>query len=143
MKHNNQLLVFYDSWCPLCIKAKNQLEKADRRNRLCFYSIRDEYRIQDYNLDPKEAEKRMTCIDLLRNRRYSGIYSFREICRRIPRYYILVPLLQLTIWLGFGQTLYDWIAKRRTIIPPGGCSDDYCRVHPSIEHEYEGKQKTR
>ncbi|MGR5996116.1 hypothetical protein ACT7C9_32015 [Bacillus cereus] len=34
----------------------------------------------------------------------------------------LIPFLYLSVWCGFGQKVYKFIADRRIIIPSGGCN---------------------
>lgn len=129
MVKKTKLIVFYDSWCPMCTKAKERLERADCNAMIEFETFRNDKIVRKYQLDISQAESRIISIDSVCGVRYEGIYTFREICRRIPGYFAAVPFIQLSILLGLGQTLYDFIARRRTIIPAGACHDQQCKVH--------------
>ncbi|MEJ9180083.1 hypothetical protein P4403_16375, partial [Bacillus thuringiensis] len=39
------------------------------------------------------------------------------------------PALNVSLWFGFGQKLYKFIADRRIIIPSNGCNDSTeCKI---------------
>ncbi|MRG85323.1 thiol-disulfide oxidoreductase DCC family protein [Salinibacillus xinjiangensis] len=123
------LIVFYDGWCPLCQRAKQNIQKLDRRGQILFYSIREPTVFREYHLDGLHVEERIYSIRKRDGSSFSGIYTIVEIAKRIPRYRVFVPLLSMSIVLGFGQKVYDWIASKREIVPIGQCTEDGCPVH--------------
>ncbi|MBB6452843.1 putative DCC family thiol-disulfide oxidoreductase YuxK [Salirhabdus euzebyi] len=128
-KRKNLLLVFFDSWCPLCQKAKKNIEKADKHNAIQFLSFRDADVFEEYQLDGKNVENRIYSIDLSTNTDYSGIHTVLQIVKKIPKYRVLVPFISLSIFLGLGQRVYDYIASKRELVPVGKCSDQGCSIH--------------
>ncbi|HET7628865.1 MAG TPA: DUF393 domain-containing protein [Bacillales bacterium] len=125
----DKLVVFYDGDCPLCRNAKKAIERFDRRGSIEWLSFRREGVMETYDLYEKKPEERIHSIRMSDSQRFEGIYTLQQIAMRVPRYRPLVPLLHLTIKLGFGQRLYDSIAKRRKIVPVGQCGSEGCPVH--------------
>jgi predicted DCC family thiol-disulfide oxidoreductase YuxK len=122
-------LVFYDSWCPLCLKAKTKIEKADKQKKIIWISFRDKDIFEKYNLAGKQVEQRIYSMDLHKGKTYSGINTILEIMKRIRKYRIFVPFLYVSIILGFGPMVYDYIAKKRKIVPVGHCENNNCSVN--------------
>ncbi|SDY46153.1 DCC1-like thiol-disulfide oxidoreductase family protein [Thermoactinomyces sp. DSM 45892] len=120
------VLVFYDGWCPFCISSIERFKKWDTLKRLEFVSFRDGTVTQDYGLDITKLEVRIHSLDVCYDRLEDGIDTIIKISRNIPLLWVLVPFLYLSVKLGFGNKVYDWIASRRTIIPAGNCNDKEC-----------------
>ncbi|GAA0496112.1 DCC1-like thiol-disulfide oxidoreductase family protein [Salinibacillus aidingensis] len=130
MKHPDKILyVFYDSWCPICRKAKAKIEKADKNHVIILLSIRDSSVYEEYHLTGKNVEERIYSIRNQDGKSFTGIFAILEIAKRIPKYKPLVPFLYISIILGFGQKVYDYIASRREIVPTGHCNEDSCSIH--------------
>lgn len=126
--NGKNIIVLYDSWCPLCKKSKFYLEKIDWLNKLVFQSIRDSANLQKYQIDMEVAEQRMHTFDSGKNRLEEGMYSIVRISKAIPLLWLFLPLFQLSLLCGVGQKLYDFIAKRRRILPVGHCIDHPCEI---------------
>jgi predicted DCC family thiol-disulfide oxidoreductase YuxK len=124
-----KLIVFYDGWCPLCQKAKKSIESADKRKRITLLSFREPKVLDQYELDQEEAAKRIFSINELNGKSYYGIHTIIQIAKRIAKFRIAVPFLYISILLGFGQKVYDYIASKRSIIPVGQCDENGCPVH--------------
>lgn len=124
------LITFYDSWCPLCTRTKLSMEKMDKKNTIEFFTLRDEYIASAFNINIQKAEQRMLSVDPATGKSYEGIDTLYQICRRIRRLNIFLPFLKISMVLGFGQKTYDFIAKRRMIVPVGQCKDDHCTIKP-------------
>lgn len=123
------LLVFYDGYCPLCTGSKKAIEKADWLGKIEFISFRESGIIEKYELQDKKPEERIYSIRLRDGQTYEGIHTILQIAVRAPLYWIFVPFLYFAIKTGLGQPTYDFIAKRRKIVPVGQCNDQGCRVH--------------
>lgn len=130
MKRNrsSNVLVFYDSLCPVCSKSMSFLRKIDGKNRLSFASIRDKETLKRYDINQEEAEKRMHTLRLKDRKMEKGIDSIQRIVKQIPLLWVLVPFLHVLISIGAGAKVYDWLAARRTILPVGGCEGGTCEI---------------
>lgn len=124
-----KLLIFYDGFCPLCQGSKNAIDKTDWFNRIRFLSFREPGVIEKYNLSGKKPEERICAIRLRDGKTYEGIGTILQIALRVPAYWMFVPVLYLLMLLRLGQPAYDFIAKRRKIIPVGQCGEKGCPVH--------------
>jgi predicted DCC family thiol-disulfide oxidoreductase YuxK len=123
------LLVFYDGYCPLCRNSKKAIEKADWLSKIDFLSFRDPDVMETYGLYGKNPEERMIGIRLGDRETYEGIETILQIVARVPLYWVFVPFLFIAVKIGLGQPAYDFIAKRRKIIPVGQCDEQGCPVH--------------
>lgn len=132
------LLVFYDGYCPLCRGSKKAIEKADWLNKIGFLSFREEGVISQYHLHNRQPEERIYSIRLHGQQHYEGIQTLLQIAKRVPLYWIFVPFLYLALKIGLGQPAYDFIAKKRNIVPVGQCDDEGCPVH--LQGENHGKE---
>ncbi len=119
---SRKLFVFYDGWCPLCRKSAIRLQKLDWLNLLELTSLRDKEIVDQFSIPENELTKRIQSTIYGKGVRYEGIYTLLQISLRIPILWLTSPFIALSIIFGVGQSLYDWIAKRRTILPTGQCS---------------------
>jgi predicted DCC family thiol-disulfide oxidoreductase YuxK len=63
-------------------------------------------------------------------RRYGGAAAFRYLTRRLPRLWILAPLLHLPFSLPLWQWAYRQVARRRyQLAKSEPCEGDVCKVH--------------
>ncbi|MCP8616445.1 thiol-disulfide oxidoreductase DCC family protein [Salirhabdus salicampi] len=123
------LIVFYDSWCPLCQKARQNIEKWDQHKLVHFTSFRDDGVIERYGLGGKDVVEQIYSMEPKTSKVYAGIETILQIARRVPRYRMLAPILHLFIKLRVGHIVYRWIAKNRNVVPVGKCDDKGCPVH--------------
>lgn len=123
-----RILVFYDSWCPICIKVRNNIEKLDWLHLIKLQSIRDNLNEYEISVAKEELEKKMYCLNLDSGRLTSGIDAIASIVGRLPLLMVLWPLLKLSSIIGVGHWVYDRIARSRTIIPVNNCSNDVCNL---------------
>lgn len=126
-----RIIVFYDGWCTICLKSVRSFKRFDLLNRIDFISFRDSKVIEYYNLNEKMLEKRIHSIKQC-NSKYkmeNGIYSINRICKNSPVLWIFVPFLSFATFIGLGQLIYDWIARRRTIFPTSQCEKGSCHIN--------------
>lgn len=118
--------VYYDGFCPLCQGVKKRLERVDAFRLLHF----KDFRTEDYSLplgvSNLELAERMHVRNAGSGKLSVGVYAFAVISTRLPVFWFLVPFIYLSIALGLGQLCYDFIAKRRLIIPVGQCDENGC-----------------
>jgi predicted DCC family thiol-disulfide oxidoreductase YuxK len=65
-------------------------------------------------------------------RRRGGAAAFRYLTRRLPRLWLLAPIMHIPFSLPLWQWGYRQVAKRRYKIAgknDGGCDGDACAVH--------------
>ncbi|OUS00804.1 hypothetical protein A9Q86_08600 [Flavobacteriales bacterium 33_180_T64] len=119
----DKLKVFYDDWCPNCTKFMKFIKKLDVLNLISFKKLRENNSVVGINLE--EAEKKMasTLDDELWNYGYKTIY---EIFKRIPLFWIFIPVLFLLEISKIGEFLYNELALKRKIIPIH--CDDHCEI---------------
>ena len=118
-----KMIVFYDGWCPFCIKSVQRLKRMDFYGLIKFKSFRESGVIEDYQLDLRKLEKRMHSTDL-KGEIKEGIFSFIQISKRLLPLWPFLPLLYLGLFMGIGQKVYDSIASSRSIIPSGKCDEE-------------------
>ncbi|MEM5566939.1 DCC1-like thiol-disulfide oxidoreductase family protein [Psychroserpens sp. AS72] len=120
----NTLKVYYDNWCPNCTRFMKFIKKNDLLNVVIFKELRDNNHSEGINL--KEAEKKMasTVDDKSWNYGYKSIY---EIFKRIPLFWLFVPVLFLLKITRLGEFLYNELALKRKIIPMH--CDEHCEIN--------------
>jgi predicted DCC family thiol-disulfide oxidoreductase YuxK len=122
-----KVVVFYDGWCPFCIKSVHRLKRMDYFGLIKYVSFRKEGVIKKYNLDLEKLEKRMHSKKLNGSVK-EGIFAFIQISKRLPPLWPMVPVLYLGQLMGVGQKVYDYIASNRSIVPSGKC-DNECSIN--------------
>lgn len=122
---SQRIIVFYDGWCPFCIKSMNKVNKLDVFNLVKLVNFRNDEVTNKYDLKIEKLEKRIHSLKSNSSKLNEGIYSFIQISKRIIFLWPLLPILYISTWIGLGQRVYDYIAEKRNIIPTGKC-DDQC-----------------
>lgn len=123
-----KMAVYYDAWCPLCIKTKNRIERADWLNLIVFESFRDETSTINDEVGLVELEKRMHG-KTLKKGIVSGADTFIEISKRIIPLWGLYIILLLAKLFRISDRIYDLIASNRKIIPYGQCNHGACGLN--------------
>ncbi|EKS8372819.1 DUF393 domain-containing protein [Bacillus cereus] len=125
-----QITVFYDGWCPFCTRTIHKIQKLDFLKLIHFVSFRTEGIIQSNQLSIELLEKMIHSKKEGDEDLKVGIHSFIQISKRVLPMWGLLPILYLSVWCGFGQQLYKFIANRRIIIPGGGCNgSEECKIN--------------
>ncbi|MBY8911471.1 DUF393 domain-containing protein [Bacillus sp. YC2] len=123
-----KMIVYYDSWCPLCIKTKKRIKRLDWLNLIVFESFRDEQLTVKEWVDIKELEKRMHGLTLKKGL-VSGADTFTEMSKRIIALWGLYVILLLAKPFRVSDMLYDFISSKRNIIFEGQCNEKTCRIN--------------
>lgn len=124
-------VVVFDGRCKFCTKQVKRLFQLDGKNRLTFLSLHDE-RVQKLlpHLTHDDLMEQMYVVTPEGNH-YGGAEAFRYLTRRLPKIWILAPLLHIPFSLPFWQWGYRQIAKRRykmgQVKDP--CEEGSCEVH--------------
>jgi len=120
--------VFFDGMCPVCKKAKRNLERLDWLGRLTYRDIHD-------RASADAALPTVTYADMLRQmyvKRPDGSYfggfeAFRALAAVLPLCWPLVPFLWLPGAKFIGTRMYKFIARNRFKFAK--CDDEACNLH--------------
>lgn len=125
-------VVIYDGNCRFCTASVRTLAWLDGGARLAFISLHDpEVAARFADLTHDQLMEEMYLVDR-HGRRHSGAAAFRYLTRRLPRLWILAPLLHIPLSLPLWKWGYRQVAKRRYLIAGkmnSGCDGDACAVH--------------
>lgn len=122
-------IVLYDGQCRFCQRQISILEKLDRGNLLTYMSLHDpEAAVHFPGITHEDMLKQMwvaTASDQI----LGGIDAVRYLTRRLPRLWIVAPILHIpgTRWLW--AALYRFVARNRYRFGGKICDDDSCEIH--------------
>ena len=122
-------VVIFDGQCRFCTAQVDRLRKWDRGNRLEFLSLHDPEvgrRFPDLTHEQLMAE--MYVVDRS-GRRHAGAEAVRYLSRRLPRLWLLAPVLHVPGMLPLWRWAYRQIARRRyRFAPAADCETGACRI---------------
>lgn len=114
-------IVFYDGTCPFCVFSARKLKKLDWMNKLRILDLYTPGLLDQYNVPIEKATNRIQVVKN-GNIRKEGMDALLLISFDLPLLWIFIPFFWLSIKLGFGSIIYDWIARNRFLFPlPGYC----------------------
>lgn len=126
------IVVIYDGKCKFCTKQVKRLKQWDGKNRLSFVSLHDPFVRESYpDLSPDALLKQLYVISPT-GTRYGGAAAFRFLTLRLPRLWILAPIMHIPFSLPLWQWCYLQVAKRRYRLSKDQgevCEDDACEIH--------------
>ncbi|MNZ94234.1 hypothetical protein D3C78_1133360 [compost metagenome] len=125
--YSQRIVVFFDGWCPMCRGIVTKIATMDYFRLITCISFRDDSVIAKYSLNPEDIQLRMHSTKLSRVSLKAGIHSVLQISCRLLPLWPLVPMIYFFKVIGLGQYMYDFIAKRRLIVPVNHC-DDSCEI---------------
>ena len=119
-------VVIYDGHCQFCSRPVQRLARLDGKNRLSFLSLHDPRIESDFPaLSHDELMEAMHLVEPS-GEIHRGAAAFRLMTRRLPRLWILVPLMHLPFSLPLWQAIYRFIARRRCRM---NCDEESCQTH--------------
>ena len=125
-------VVIYDGHCKFCTGQVQRLARWDSGGRLAFLSLHDPQVAKDYpDLSYDRLMEEMAVVDR-QGRRHWGAAAFRYLTTRLPRLYLLAPLMHLPFSLPLWRWGYRQVAKRRYWLAGktgAACEGDACSVH--------------
>jgi predicted DCC family thiol-disulfide oxidoreductase YuxK len=129
-KHPSADVVIYDGHCRFCTQQVQRLARWDSGGRLAFLSLHEAQVASRYpDLTYEKLMEQMYVVDR-QGRRHAGAAAFRYLTRRLPRLYVLAPLLHIPFTLPLWQWCYRQVARRRyDLAGKTDCEDGTCRVH--------------
>ncbi|MDA1049295.1 MAG: DUF393 domain-containing protein [Planctomycetota bacterium] len=123
-------VVIFDGECIFCRGQVQRLARWDRAGRLAFISLHDPVVAQRYpDLTHDQMMEQMYLIDRAGNL-HCGAAAFRYLSRKMPRLWLLAPLMHIPFSLPLWQWCYRQVASRRyRIAGKQACDGDACDVH--------------
>lgn len=126
-------VVIFDGDCRFCRASVAQLRWFDGNDRLSFVSLHDPLVIERYpDLDHDTLMAEMVVVDRDENR-HGGAAALKYLSRRLPKLWLLAPLMHIPGTMPFWRWAYAFIAKRRYKIAGrmsgDACDENGCRVH--------------
>jgi predicted DCC family thiol-disulfide oxidoreductase YuxK len=126
-------VVIYDGHCRFCTGQVQNLARWDGSGRrLSFLSLHDPQVANRYpDLTYDQLIKEMYVIDR-RGNRHAGADAFRYLTTRLPKLYVLAPLMHIPFTRPLWRWGYRQIAKRRYLLmgkTPEACDDESCQIH--------------
>jgi len=128
--HPDADVVIFDGDCVFCRGQVERLARWDRAGRLAFVSLHDPIVAKVYpDLTHDQMMEQMYLVDRAGNR-HGGAAVFRYLSRKMPRLWLLAPLMHIPFTLPVWQWCYRQVAKRRyKIAGKRGCDGGTCDVH--------------
>ncbi len=128
-KNEKEVIVFYDGTCPFCVASASNLKKLDWFKKLKIINLFTPGILEKYNIP---LEKAMNRIQVVKNHTIfrEGMEALLLISTYLPVLWLFIPFFWLSIKLGLGSKIYDWIARNRFLFPVPG----YCPI-PDPENE--------
>lgn len=122
----------YDGYCPLCIRTMTQLDELDGARRLRYVDLERETGLATKLLPgvTLESMREEMAVVTPAGVGLRGFFAFREISRRLPVLWPLVPLMFAPGSAWVGTRVYAWVAANRA---RRLCEGDSCAVHGSHE----------
>lgn len=123
-------VVIFDGECVFCRSQVARLARWDRAGQLAFVSLHDPVVAERYpDLTHDQMMQQMYLVDRSGNR-HGGAAAFRYLSRKMPRLWLLAPLMHIPFTLPLWQWCYRQVAKRRyKIAGKQACDGDTCEVH--------------
>jgi predicted DCC family thiol-disulfide oxidoreductase YuxK len=125
-------VVIYDGQCKFCTAQVQNLARWDGKGRrLAFLSLHHAEVASRYpDLTYDQLIKEMYVVDQSGNR-YAGADGFRYLTTRLPRLYVLAPLMHIPFTKPLWRWGYRQIAKRRYLLmgKTADCDGDACSIH--------------
>jgi predicted DCC family thiol-disulfide oxidoreductase YuxK len=120
--------VYYDTFCPLCRRAKRMLEDMDLGGRLEFRDIHDRPAMEADvpGVSYTQALREMIVVSPA-GRVTTGFDGFRALTRVLPAMWPLRPLMYLPGAAWIGRRVYRWVARRRFRLVK--CDNEVCSLH--------------
>lgn len=121
------IIIFYDNHCPNCTRFTKVVKRLDWFNLTIAKELRNLNHIGQFSsIDIKMAKEKMaSSVD---NKWYYGYDSIFLIFRRIPVFWVFVPLLYLLKTTNLGEVLYNELAIKRKIVPVN-CGQTNCSMN--------------
>jgi len=123
-------VVIFDGHCRFCTGQVERINRCDGGDRLAFISLHDPVVAKRWpDLTHEQLMDAMYVIDQ-DGERHGGAAAFRYLTRRLPKLWLLAPMMHIPFSLRFWQAGYRWIARQRYRWgKTEECEGEKCKVH--------------
>ena len=109
------MTIYYDNYCPNCIRLANLIQKLDWLSLIQTKQLRNSNYIKKaVGINQNLAEQQMASFDGNWSYGYAALF---KTFLKIPVFWIFIPLFGLLKITNLGQYLYIQLAINRKIIP--------------------------
>ena len=126
----NADVVIFDGQCNFC---RSQVRRLNwfASGKLTFVSLHDPRVAERYPDLTKSQLMEQMYVVTVEGERFGGASSLRYLSRKLPRLWLVAPLLHIPFSLPVWQFLYNKIAKYRYLIAgkTDACEDGSCKIH--------------
>ncbi len=119
-----KLHVYYDNWCPNCTRFIKIIKKYDTIGLIEARKIREKNTLETLDIEKAKNKMASTVDEASWNYGFKSLYL---IFKRIPLFWISIPLMYFLKLTRLGDFLYNELAERRNIIPLH--CDEYCEIN--------------
>jgi len=112
------LIIFYDGYCPLCVKEMRQLKKRDNLQKLIFADVNDSGFENEYpDISPQDALTKLHGYLFHSETKHllTGLDVTYHAWRMVGRGWMIAPL-RWPIIRWFSDKIYLWFARNRFTI---------------------------
>ncbi len=121
----NEIKVFYDGHCTLCVRSMNLVRTTDKIGLVNFTSFHD---LEKADLPVQEdILERSIVVKTKDGKTFTGMHAILKILLRIPELFILAAFVFFLNAIGMGEITYSKISASRYSILSGRCTGN-CRV---------------
>lgn len=128
-------VLIFDGECRFCLASIKQVRWLDGKDRLAYVSLHDPLVAERYSdLDHDAMMAQMYLIDRDGNR-HGGADALKVLSRRLPKLWLLAPLMHIPFTMPIWRWLYAFVAKRRYFIAgriakaQGESCESTCSLH--------------
>jgi predicted DCC family thiol-disulfide oxidoreductase YuxK len=123
--------VFFDTMCPVCNRAKRQLERLDWLGRLKFEDLHDR-KLCEQALPGVTYAQQLRAMYVLRpdGEYFAGFNALRALMPVLPIFWLFWPIWAMAWIPGFshvGHAVYRYIARNR--FKYASCDSEVCSLH--------------
>jgi predicted DCC family thiol-disulfide oxidoreductase YuxK len=125
------MTLLYDGQCPFCRAQLARLKRWDPRGRVELLDLHHPSAARRFpGLRHRDLMDEMHIVDR-RGRVFRGVEAYRLLSRRLPRLWILAPLLHLPFSLPLWRWIYRKVARNRYLLGGAGCTvEGHCDAPP-------------
>lgn len=132
-------VVIYDGECVFCSSQVKNLQWLDGKDRLAFVSLHDDFVAEQFpDLTYDQLMEQIYLIPFengkYSSKRFGGAAAIRFLSLRLPKLWVLAPLMHIPLTHGIQQWVYKQIAKRRYKI--AGKKGNACDENGACELHY-------
>jgi len=108
--------IYYDGHCQICQRFAAFIRKVDFAKQIHLISFRS----LDHYPQTMEAEIHV----YTNNKCYTGFNAIIAITKKLPLFWIFLPILTVLKWLRLGDLVYTKVAQARNHLFKATCTDN-------------------